>query len=230
MSASTAKVSLVTGASRGIGRATAVRLAAEGGRIALGGRDENALQETAERVRQAGGEPLPLVLDVTSADSVKEGVARVVAEWGGIDHLINNAGITRDALLMRARPADWEAVIDTNLGGVYRVSREVVPRMLKARTGRIVSLTSVIGEEELASIKRRVAASASAEMSGVSGHARRCAATATGAARWHQPAEFELEILTVDPGIVNAVLEAFGDFSALQNTAAGSLPISELTR
>lgn len=146
MQASTAKVSLVTGASRGIGRATAVRLAADGGRIALGGRDHDALQATAELVRQAGGEPLPLVLDVTSADSVKEGVARVISEWGGLDHLINNAGMTRDALLMRARPDDWQAVIDTNLGGVYRVSREVVPRMLKARTGRIVSLTSVIGE------------------------------------------------------------------------------------
>jgi 3-oxoacyl-[acyl-carrier protein] reductase len=146
MSSSTTKVSLVTGASRGIGRATAVRLAADGGRIALGGRDQQALESTADLVRQAGGEPLPLALDVTSADSVKEGVARVISQWGGIDHLINNAGITRDALLMRARPEDWQAVIDTNLGGVYRVSREVVPRMLKARKGRIVSLTSVIGE------------------------------------------------------------------------------------
>ena len=146
MPASTAKVSLVTGASRGIGRATAVRLARDGGRIALGGRDLDALQATADLVREVGGEPLPLSLDVTSADSVKEGVARVISEWGGIDNLVNNAGITRDALLMRAKPDDWQAVIDTNLGGVYRVSREVVPRMLKARTGRIVSLTSVIGE------------------------------------------------------------------------------------
>jgi len=146
MSSSAPKVSLVTGASRGIGRATAVRLAADGGRVALGGRDQEALEATAEQVREAGGESLILSLDVTSADSVKEGVARIIADWGAIDHLVNNAGVSRDALLMRARPEDWQAVIDTNLGGVYRVSREVVPRMLRARAGRIVSLTSVIGE------------------------------------------------------------------------------------
>ena len=146
MSSSAPKVSLVTGASRGIGRATAVRLAADGGRVALGGRDQEALEVTATQVREAGGESLILSLDVTSADSVKEAVARVIADWGAIDHLVNNAGVSRDALLMRARPEDWQAVIDTNLGGVYRVSREVVPRMLRARAGRIVSLTSVIGE------------------------------------------------------------------------------------
>jgi len=92
------------------------------------------------------------------------------------------------------------------------------------------SLIATIGEEELAPIKRRVAASASAEMSGVSGHARRCAATAAGAARWHQPAEFELEILTVGPEIVNAVLQGFSDLASLQTTAAGTLPIIDLRR
>lgn len=92
------------------------------------------------------------------------------------------------------------------------------------------SLISTVDEEELAPIKRRVAALASAEMSGVAGHARRCAATAAGAARWHQPAEFELEILTVGPEIVNAVLAGFVDFAGLQTTAAGTLPISELKR
>ena len=146
MSSSAPKVSLVTGASRGIGRATAVRLATDGGRVALGGRDQEALEATAKQVREAGGESLILSLDVTSADSVKEGVARIIADWGAIDNLVNNAGVSRDALLMRARPEDWQTVIDTNLGGVFRVSREVVPRMLRARAGRIVSLTSVIGE------------------------------------------------------------------------------------
>ena len=146
MSSSAPKVSLVTGASRGIGRATAVRLATDGGRVALGGRDQEALEATAKQVREAGGESLILSLDVTSADSVKEGVARIIADWGAIDNLVNNAGVSRDALLMRARPEDWQTVIDTNLGGVFRVSREVVPRMLRARAGRIVSLASVIGE------------------------------------------------------------------------------------
>jgi hypothetical protein len=92
------------------------------------------------------------------------------------------------------------------------------------------SLVSAIGEEELAPIKRRVAAVASAEMSGVAGHARRCAATAAGAARWHQPAEFELEILTVDFEIVNMVLKGFSELATLQTTAAGTLPISDLKK
>jgi len=90
------------------------------------------------------------------------------------------------------------------------------------------SLISGTGEEELAPIKRRVAAAASAEMSGVAGHARHCAATAAGASRWHQPAEFELEILTVDAELLNLILESFSDFETLETTGAGTLPITEL--
>lgn len=140
------KVTLITGASRGIGRATACLLAADGGRLALGGRDMDSLAETARRVQEAGGEPLVLALDVTSDESVAAAVAAVMEKWGRIDHLVNNAGITRDSLLMRTRSEDFAAVMDTNLGGVYRVSKAVVPRMLKARTGRMVNLSSVIGE------------------------------------------------------------------------------------
>ncbi len=140
------RVSLVTGASRGIGRATAVALATGGGRVALGGRDETALAETARQVQAAGGEPLAVALDVTDAASIKDGVAAVMAAWGRIDHLVNNAGVSRDGLLMRYRPADWQQVTDTNLGGVYRVSKEVLPAMLKARQGRMVNVASVIGE------------------------------------------------------------------------------------
>lgn len=140
------KVTLITGASRGIGRATACLLAADGGRLALGGRDMDSLAETARRVQEAGGEPLVLALDVTSDESVAAAVAAVMEKWGRIDHLVNNAGITRDSLLMRTRSEDFAAVMDTNLGGVYRLSKAVVPRMLKARTGRMVNLSSVIGE------------------------------------------------------------------------------------
>lgn len=140
------KVTLITGASRGIGRATACLLAADGGRLALGGRNMDSLAETARRVQEAGGEPLVLALDVTSDESVAAAVAAVMEKWGRIDHLVNNAGMTRDSLLMRTRSEDFAAVMDTNLGGVYRVSKAVVPRMLKARTGRMVNLSSVIGE------------------------------------------------------------------------------------
>lgn len=140
------KVSLVTGASRGIGRAIAVSLARRGARVALGGRDEAALAETARAVSDAGGEARALSLDVTSEDAVTGAVKSLVADWGGIDHLVNNAGLTRDNLLMRTRADDWNVVIDTNLGGTYRVSRAVLRPMLKARAGRIVSVASVIGE------------------------------------------------------------------------------------
>jgi len=106
----------------------------------------DSLAETARRVQEAGGEPLVLALDVTSDESVAAAVAAVMEKWGRIDHLVNNAGMTRDSLLMRTRSEDFAAVMDTNLGGVYRVSKAVVPRMLKARTGRMVNLSSVIGE------------------------------------------------------------------------------------
>jgi 3-oxoacyl-[acyl-carrier protein] reductase len=140
------RVSLVTGASRGIGRATAAALGAAGARVALGGRDEEALAETARLVESAGGEALLLSMDVTSEESVSRGVTRALETWGRMDHLVNNAGMALDGLLMRFRPADWDKVVETNLGGAYRVTRHVLPAMVKARAGRIVNLASVIGE------------------------------------------------------------------------------------
>ena len=140
------KISLVTGASRGIGRATALALAARGARVALGGRDEEALAETAHRIGEAGGEARVVPLDVTSEAAAGRAVKNVLESWGSIDHLVNNAGITRDGLLLRARAEDWQAVIDTNLGGTLRVTRAVLRSMLKARAGRIVNVSSVIGE------------------------------------------------------------------------------------
>jgi 3-oxoacyl-[acyl-carrier protein] reductase len=140
------QVSLITGASRGIGRATAVALAAAGARVVLGGRDETALAETARLVEGAGGEAWVRPLDVTSTESTRDAVKELHEAWGRIDHLVNNAGLSRDRLLMRSRPGDWEVVIDTNLSGVYRVTREVLPIMVKARSGRIVNLASVIGQ------------------------------------------------------------------------------------
>jgi hypothetical protein len=112
-----------------------------------------------------------------------------------------------------------EVAADDTLDGV---ERSVVRRWS--------SLISAAGEDELAPVKRRVAAAASAEMSGVSGHARHCAATAAGASRWHQPAEFELEILTVGAEVLNPILKGFSDWKTLETTAAGALPITELQR
>jgi 3-oxoacyl-[acyl-carrier protein] reductase len=140
------KSALVSGASRGIGRAVAVALAGEGARVGLGGRDEGALAETARLVREAGGEALVLPLDVTSEGSVREAWKTFQAAYGALDCLINNAGVTRDGLLVRTKTQDWQTVLDTNLGGVFRLTREVLPAMLRARGGRIVSISSVIAE------------------------------------------------------------------------------------
>ena len=109
-------------------------------------------------------------------------------------------------------------------------ANETVDEVERAVVEKWSSLTSGAGEAELAPVKRRVAAAASAEMSGVAGHARLCAATAAGASRWHQPAEFELEILTVDAEMINLILKSFSDFSTLETTGAGALPITELQR
>ena len=146
--------------------------------------------------------------------------------------------VVREVLAARARdlwPEDRVEVLHPYVPGRSLLLLELgspgtVDQVEKLVDGGWTSLTSAVDEEELAPIKRRVAASASAEMSGVAGHARRCAATAAGAARWHQPAEFELEILTVGPEIVNAVLQGFSDLATLQTTAAGTLPISDLKR
>ncbi|MFQ5669923.1 MAG: 3-oxoacyl-[acyl-carrier-protein] reductase [Acidobacteriota bacterium] len=140
------QVSIVTGASRGIGRAGACMLARRGARVALGGRDQDALEETGRLVAAAGGEFRLCHLDVTDEDSVRAAIEGIMSSWGRIDHLINNAGVTRDGLLIRAREKDWQAVMDTNLGGLFRMTRRVLPIMLRARSGRIVNLGSVIGE------------------------------------------------------------------------------------
>jgi len=105
---------------------------------------------------------------------------------------------------------------------------ETVDAVERAVVRKWSALVATAGEDELEPVKRRVAAAASAEMSGVAGHARRCAATAAGASRWHQPAEFELEILTVESEMINLILESFSDFETLETTGAGALPITDL--
>ncbi len=146
--------------------------------------------------------------------------------------------VVREVLRSRARdlwPEDRVDVLDPYVPGrsllLFELGSPGTVDEIEKKVGEgWVSLTSAIGEEDLAPIKRRVAASASAEISGVAGHARRCAATAAGAARWQQPAEFELEILTVGHEIVNVVLQGFSDLATLQTTGAGTMPISDLKK
>jgi 3-oxoacyl-[acyl-carrier protein] reductase len=138
------KTALVTGASRGIGRAIALDLAARGAEVIVGARTLAAAQGTADEIAKSGGVARPLALDISDAASVESALGGLLSERATLPLLVNNAGITRDNLLMRMKPEDWAQVIETNLSGIYRLCRAVVPSMVKARYGRIVNITSVV--------------------------------------------------------------------------------------
>ena len=141
------KVALITGASRGIGRAIAIRLAAEGAKIAVNyAGNTAAAEEVKAAIEKNGGTALLIQTDVSDAAAAAEMVARVHEELGGLDILVNNAGITRDTLLLRMKDEDFDAVINTNLKGVYACTKAAAKLMTKQRSGRIVNLTSVVGE------------------------------------------------------------------------------------
>ena len=142
----TNKTALVTGASRGIGRACAKVLARAGARVALAARDRVKLEEVAAEIRTLGREAFIVEMDMTSHDSIKAGVAEVAKDFGRIDILVNNAGITRDGLAMRMKLEDWNAVIGTNLTGAFLAIQQVLQPMLKERWGRIINVSSVVGE------------------------------------------------------------------------------------
>jgi 3-oxoacyl-[acyl-carrier protein] reductase len=140
------KVALITGASQGIGRDCALVFAEAGADVALGARNLERLAAVAREIEGLGRKALPLALDVDSEDAVREAIGKIQETWGKIDILVNNAGITRDNLLMRMKPADWEAVIRTNLEGAYNCIRLVLPGMVRRRWGRIVNITSVVAQ------------------------------------------------------------------------------------
>jgi 3-oxoacyl-[acyl-carrier protein] reductase len=141
------RVALVTGASRGIGRAIALRLASDGAVVAVNHRaSAPGAAETVGLVRAAGGTAEAFAFDVADADAVRDGVAAVVERFGRLDVLVNNAGRSHDALLLRTRDEDWEAVLRTNLGGVFHCTRAAARVMVRARKGCIVNVTSVVGE------------------------------------------------------------------------------------
>jgi 3-oxoacyl-[acyl-carrier protein] reductase len=139
------KVTVVTGASRGIGRAVARAVAGEGATVVLGARDEARLAEAVREIAAAGGKAAALALNVAERASVEAGFDRVLSEHGRIDHLVNNAGIARDNLLIRMKDHEWQDVLATNLTGVFLCTQAVLKPMLKQRGGRIVNVTSVVG-------------------------------------------------------------------------------------
>lgn len=140
------KVALVTGASQGIGEAIAKRLAAQGATVVCAARTLRKLQEVADAITGAGGKSDVVVADLSDTASVKAAVATTVERHGAIHILVNNAGITRDKLLIQMKEEDWDAVIDTNLKGAYTAIQAATKPMMKQRWGRIVNIASVVGQ------------------------------------------------------------------------------------
>jgi 3-oxoacyl-[acyl-carrier protein] reductase len=140
------RVAVVTGGSRGIGRETALTLARTGLFLVVASPEVENNAKVAEEIHAAGGAAMTLDLDVSSYDAVKEGFAKVIAEKGRIDVLVNNAGITRDGLAMRMKQADWDLVLKINLFGAFFAAQQALPGMVKARWGRIVNIASVVGQ------------------------------------------------------------------------------------
>jgi 3-oxoacyl-[acyl-carrier protein] reductase len=139
------RVSLVTGASRGIGRAVAVLLAERGSDLVVAARQVGDLTAVAGACEAKGVKARAIPIDVANPESVASGVARALEAFGRIDHLVNNAGATADGLLLRMKREDWDRVLRVNLTGAYEMTRAVLPGMVKARYGRIVNVSSVVG-------------------------------------------------------------------------------------
>lgn len=146
MSHLTGRIALVTGASQGIGRACALELAKAGATVALAARNVEKLEAVAAEITAAGGTAKAYALDISSEDSIKAGAKAVLADHGAVHILVNNAGITKDGLVMRMKLADFEDVLRTNLTGSFLLTQALISPMMKARWGRILNITSVVGE------------------------------------------------------------------------------------
>jgi 3-oxoacyl-[acyl-carrier protein] reductase len=142
----TGRVAFVTGASQGIGRACAMKLATSGAAVAVAARNQDKLNELVREIIATGGKGAAFALDVTDEEQIKSTIKSVIAQFGKIDILVNNAGVTRDQLVMRMKRSDWDAVLQTNLTAAYLCIQQVTSSMLKQRWGRIVSIASVFGQ------------------------------------------------------------------------------------
>src|SRR2546423_8033091 len=139
-------VAFVTGASQGIGRASAIALAQDGASVALAARNEEKLKQVAADISAAGGKAQIFPMDVSNEEEIKSAFKRAIEAFGKIDILVNNAGVTRDQLVMRMKRPDWDMVLQTNLTGPYICIQQVIGSMLKQRWGRIINITSIFGQ------------------------------------------------------------------------------------
>jgi 3-oxoacyl-[acyl-carrier protein] reductase len=140
------KVALVTGASQGIGRDTALALVEAGAKVAVAARNEEKLAALVQEVAGKGGEAFAVKMDVAEADQIKAGFKAVLEKFGKLDILVNNAAITRDGLALRMKLEDWDAVIRTNLTGAHLCTQQALSSMMRARSGRIINVTSVVAQ------------------------------------------------------------------------------------
>jgi 3-oxoacyl-[acyl-carrier protein] reductase len=139
------RIALVTGASQGIGRACALELARSGATVALAARNEAKLAYVAAEIGAAGGQAAVFGLDVASEESIKSAAKAILERFGKVEILVNNAGITRDTLVLRMKRADWDDVLETNLTGAFLLAQALLGPMLRNRWGRIVNISSVVG-------------------------------------------------------------------------------------
>jgi 3-oxoacyl-[acyl-carrier protein] reductase len=205
-------VAIVTGASRGIGRAVARTLASAGASVVAGARGDNAAEVVAE-ITAAGGKAIAVTLDVTDAASITEAVAKASSTFGKVDILINNAGITRDTLMLRMKRDDWDAVIATNLTGAFTCTQAVLKGMVKQRYGRIVTISSVVGQSGNAG-----QANYAASKAGLIGFSKALA---------REVASRNITVNVVAPGLIDTdMTRAITD--AAQQDWAASIPLGRL--
>lgn len=151
---------MVTGASQGIGRETALALAEAGASVVVAARNEEKLATLVNEIAATGGEAFAVKMDVADGEQVKAGFKQVIEKFGRLDILVNNAAVTRDGLAMRMKKEDWDAVLQTNLTGAHLCIQQALPTMMKARSGRIINIASVVAQSGNAGQANYVAAKA----------------------------------------------------------------------
>lgn len=209
------KVTLVTGASRGIGEAIAAQLGAAGAIVVGTATSESGAEKITERLQQQGVKGTGMVLNVTSAESITNLLGAIKEQFGLPEILINNAGITKDNLLMRMKDEEWLDVIDTNLNSVYRLSKAVLKGMMKARWGRIINISSVVG-----AMGNPGQSNYAASKAGVAGFARSLAA---------EVGSRGITVNTVAPGFIDTdMTRALPDEQRAQ--LLGKIPLGRLGR
>ncbi|MDX3357273.1 3-oxoacyl-ACP reductase FabG [Streptomyces sp. ME01-24h] len=219
MSTTEQRVAIVTGAARGIGAATAVRLAAEGRAVAVLDLDETACKDTVEQITKAGGRAVAVGADVSDEEQVEAAVARVAAELGAPTILVNNAGVLRDNLLFKMSAADWDTVMNVHLRGAFLMTRAVQKHMVDAGFGRVVNLSSS------SALGNRGQANYSAAKAGLQGFTKTLA---------HELGKFGVTANAVAPGFIATDMTAATaarigmGFEEFQAAAASQIPVQRV--